>query len=207
MSDIPSRLPIRMTAIVIDEPGAPEVLIPGTIDTPAPGEGQVLIRVKAAGVNRPDVVQRQGFYPPPPGAPDTLGLEIAGEVVAVGKGVTRTKLGDEVAALVGGGGYAQYCVADEPLLVPVPKGFSMAEAAALPETFFTVWTNVFERGALQAGETLLIHGGSSGIGTTAIQIAVARGATVYATAGSDENARPARSLEPNARSITSQRIF
>ena len=190
MPDIPDQ----MTAIVIDEPGAPEVLVPGTIDTPSPGPGQVLIRVKAAGVNRPDVVQRQGFYPPPPGSPDTLGLEIAGTVVALGANVTSTKVGDEVAALVGGGGYAQYCVADEPLLVPVPNGYSMVEAAALPETFFTVWTNVFERGGLISGETLLIHGGSSGIGTTAIQIAVARGATVYVTAGSDEKCKACEDL-------------
>lgn len=184
MTSSETEIPATMRAIHIETPGAPEVLEVKSIDTPMPGEGQVLIRVAAAGVNRPDVVQRLGLYPPPPGAPDTLGLEIAGTVVALGGKVSTAALGDKVAALVSGGGYAEYCVADVPLLLPVPEGFSFIEAAALPETFFTVWTNVFDRGSLKAGESVLIHGGSSGIGTTAIQIAKHRGATVFATAGS-----------------------
>ena len=186
MTDTDTNIPATMQAIHIETPGAPEVLEIQSIETPHPGEGQVLIRVAAAGVNRPDVVQRLGLYPPPPGAPDTLGLEIAGTVVALGDKVSTATIGDKVAALVGGGGYAEYCVADAPLLLPIPEGFSFIEAAALPETFFTVWTNVFDRGGLKAGESLLIHGGSSGIGTTAIQIAKQRGATVFATAGSSE---------------------
>ncbi len=158
---------------------------PVTLPTPAPGAGEVLIEVAAAGVNRPDVVQRQGFYAPPPGAPDTPGLEVAGTIVQLGAGVTGWSPGDKVCALVAGGGYAQYCVAPAVQCLPVPPGMDMIAAAAIPETFFTVWTNLFDGGRLQAGESLLVHGGSSGIGTTAIQIAKAFGARVFATAGSD----------------------
>lgn len=179
-------LPARMTAIDIVKPGGPEVLVPHEIARPEPAHGEILIRVEAAGVNRPDTIQRMGFYAPPPGSPDTPGLEVAGEVVAIGPGVTAWKVGDRVCALVGGGGYAQYCVAHESHALPFPKGFSAVEAAALPETFFTVWTNIFERGGLKGGETLLIHGGSSGIGTTAIQLGPIFGARVFATAGSAE---------------------
>lgn len=179
-------LPATMTAIAIREPGGPEVLEPREIATPEPGHGEILIKVAAAGVNRPDTIQRMGLYPPPPGSPETPGLEVAGEVAAIGPGVTLWKAGDKVCALVGGGGYAEYCIAHEAHALPVPKGLSMTEAAALPETFFTVWTNVFERGALKAGETFLIHGGTSGIGTTAIQLAHIFGAKVIATAGSAE---------------------
>ena len=179
-------LPPKMTAIAIVKPGGPEVLVPHEMARPEPAHGEILIRVEAAGVNRPDTIQRMGFYAPPPGSPDTPGLEIAGEVVAAGPGVTAWKVGERVCALVGGGGYAQYCVAHESHALPIPKGFTAIEAAALPETFFTVWTNVFERGALKGGETLLVHGGSSGIGTTAIQLAHVFGARVFATAGSAE---------------------
>ncbi len=156
------------------------------IARPEAGPGQVLIKVTAAGVNRPDILQRKGGYPPPAGAPLTPGLEVAGEVVALGAGVKRCRLGDHVCALVPGGGYAEYCVAAEDNTLPVPAGMSLVEAAALPETYFTVWTNVFQRGALKAGETLLVHGGSSGIGTTAIMLAKAFGSRVIITAGSDE---------------------
>ena len=189
-----ASLPSTMTAIGIKAPGGPEVLVPEQRPVPTPGEGEILVRVAAAGVNRPDVMQRKGLYPPPKGAPDIPGLEIAGEVVALGNGVTRWKPGDSVCALVIGGGYAQYCVSHESHALPVPKGYSMVEAAALPETFLTVWHNVFERGALKAGETLLVHGGSSGIGTTAIQIAKAFGAKVIVTAGSAEKCEACRKL-------------
>jgi len=175
-----------MRAIAITQPGGPEVLQPVTLPTPAPGAGEVLIEVAAAGVNRPDVVQRQGFYAPPPGAPDTPGLEVAGTIVQLGAGVTGWSLGDKVCALVAGGGYAHYCVAPAAQCLPVPAGMDMIAAAAIPETFFTVWTNLFDGGHLQTGESLLVHGGSSGIGTTAIQIAKAFGARVFATAGSDD---------------------
>ncbi|MGB8315283.1 MAG: NAD(P)H-quinone oxidoreductase [Aestuariivirga sp.] len=175
-----------MKAIEIKAPGGPEVLQIAELPMPQPGKGQVLVKVHAAGVNRPDILQRQGGYPPPPGAPLTPGLEIAGEVVALGEGVLRYKTGDRICALVPGGGYAEYCVVAEDNALPVPSGFSVVEAAAIPETYFTVWTNVFDRGRLQAGETILIHGGSSGIGTTAIQLAKAFGAKVIVTAGSDE---------------------
>lgn len=182
-----TTLPTSMTAIEITKPGDPDVLKPVTRPMPSPGAGEVLIQVAAAGVNRPDVFQRKGNYPPPPGASDIPGLEVAGEIVAVGPGVQALKVGDSVCALVAGGGYATYCVAPEPQCLPVPKDFSMEEAAALPETFFTVWHNLFERGHLKAGETVLIHGGSSGIGTTAIQLARAFGAKdIFATAGSAE---------------------
>ncbi|MFP3943369.1 MAG: NAD(P)H-quinone oxidoreductase [Alphaproteobacteria bacterium] len=175
-----------MTAIAIREPGGPEVLVPAELPVPSPAPGQVLVRVAASGVNRPDVVQRLGLYPPPPGAPDTPGLEVAGEVVKTGPGVDGLSIGDRVTALVAGGGYAEYCVVDAPLALPVPSPLTMEEAAALPETFFTVWTNVFDRARLQAGERFLVHGGSSGIGTTAIQLANVFGARVFATAGSAE---------------------
>lgn len=175
-----------MRVIEIRGAGGPEVLLPGERPVPEPGPGEVLLAVEAAGVNRPDVAQRQGIYPPPPGASDIPGLEVAGEVVALGPGVRRWRIGDRLAALVTGGGYAEFCTAHEDIALPVPEGLGMVEAAALPETVFTVWHNVFERGRLAAGETLLVHGGSSGIGTTAIQLARARGARVIATAGSAE---------------------
>ena len=177
-------IPSRMTAIEIAEPGGPDVLVPAERDVPKPAPGEVLVAVEAAGVNRPDVMQRQGLYPPPPGASDIPGLEIAGTVVAQGEGVDAPAAGARVCALVTGGGYAEYCTAPAPLCLPVPGGFDAAGAAALPETFFTVWTNVFDRARLAEGESILVHGGSSGIGTTAIQLAGAFGATVYATAGS-----------------------
>ena len=177
-------IPSRMTAIEIAEPGGPDVLVPAEREVPEPGPGEVLVAVEAAGVNRPDVMQRQGLYPPPPGAPDIPGLEIAGTVAALGEGVDAPAVGARVCALVAGGGYAEYCTAPAPLCLPVPAGLDATEAAALPETFFTVWTNVFDRARLAEGESLLVHGGSSGIGTTAIQLAKAFGATVYATAGS-----------------------
>ena len=181
-------LPASMRAVVAPKPGGPEALVTVDRPLPEPREGEILIRVAAAGVNRPDVIQRQGQYAPPPGAPDILGLEIAGEVVARGKGAARHELGARVLALVPGGGYAEYCVAHETNALPVPTGLTDIEAAAIPETFFTVWTNVFERGGLKAGETLLVHGGTSGIGTTAIMLAKAFGAKVIATVGSDEKA-------------------
>ncbi|HEX7970168.1 MAG TPA: NAD(P)H-quinone oxidoreductase [Stellaceae bacterium] len=190
-----TALPATMTAIEITAPGGPEVLKPGSRPMPLPATGEVLIQVAAAGINRPDVMQRQGGYPPPPGASDIPGLEIAGTVVAVGLGVHHTKVGDKVCALVTGGGYATYCAAPEPQCLPVPSGFSMVEAAALPETFFTVWTNLFERGGLKAGETVLIHGGTSGIGTTAIQLAKAFGAqAIFTTVGSRDKAHAAEKL-------------
>ncbi len=184
----------EMTAIAITRPGGPEVLKPVKLPVPVPGPGQVLVRVRAAGVNRPDVLQRQGAYPPPPGAPATPGLEIAGEVAALGDGVKRYEAGDHVCALVPGGGYAEFCLAAEDNALPLPPGFTMEEAAGIPETFFTVWTNVFERGRLKPGETLLVHGGSSGIGTTAIMLAKALGSTVIATAGSEEKCKACREL-------------
>lgn len=183
-----------MTAISIREPGGPEVLVPERIAVPQAGTGQVLVKVAAAGVNRPDVLQRLGGYAPPPGAPATPGLEVAGEIVAVGEAVRRYRVGDQVCALVPGGGYAEYCVAHEDNALPVPAGLSLTEAAGLPETYFTVWTNVFQRGALKAGETLLVHGGSSGIGSTAIMLAKAFGARVIATAGNDEKCAACRDL-------------
>ena len=175
-----------MIAIEIREPGEPDVLVPVERPTPAPGSGEVLIKVAAAGVNRPDVMQRRGRYPPPPGASDIPGLEVAGTLDQIGPDVTGWKIGDAVCALVAGGGYAEYCVAPAPQCLPAPRGLDLVSAAAIPETFFTVWTNVFDRGRLGAGESILIHGGSSGIGTTAIQLARARGARVFATAGSPE---------------------
>ena len=189
--------PTRMTAIGIKSPGGPQMLVPEERPVPQPGPGEILVKIAAAGVNRPDVMQRMGLYPPPPGAPDIPGLEIAGEVVALGPDVKRWKVGDRVMALVIGGGYAEYCLAHESHALPV-DGLSMVEAAAVPETFFTVWHNVFERGALKAGETLLVHGGTSGIGTTAIQLAKARGARVIATAGSAEKCDACRKLGADA---------
>jgi NADPH:quinone reductase len=173
-----------MIAIEIREPGEPDVLVPVERPQPHPGSGEVLIKVAAAGVNRPDVMQRRGKYPPPPGASDIPGLEVAGTIAAVGPEVTGWRAGDAVCALVSGGGYAEYCAAPAPQCLPVPRGLDTTAAAAIPETFFTVWTNVFDRGRLVAGESILIHGGSSGIGTTAVQLARARGARVFATAGS-----------------------
>ena len=178
-------IPSRMTAIEISRPGGPDVLTRTERDVPAPGAGEVLIRVAWAGVNRPDALQRAGAYDPPPGASDLPGLECSGQIVAVGEGAGRS-VGEQVCALLPGGGYAEYVVTPAAHCLPVPRGLSLREAAALPETTFTVWSNVFQRGGLQAGETFLIHGGSSGIGTTAIQLARAFGARVIATAGSPE---------------------
>jgi NADPH:quinone reductase len=183
-----------MKAIAIREPGGPNVLVPVDLVRPIAGAGQVLIRVAAAGVNRPDVMQRRGAYPPPPGAPATPGLEVSGYVVEVGRHVTRWKVSDPVCALVPGGGYAEYCLAAAENCLPVPRGMSLIEAAALPETYFTVWTNVFDRGGLRAGEVFLVHGGTSGIGSTAIMLAKAFGATVVTTAGSDEKCVAARAF-------------
>jgi len=173
-------------AIEIREPGAPEVLIPVQRPVPVPQPNEVLIRVAAAGVNRPDVMQRKGWYPPPPGASDIPGLEVAGTVEALGVGVSDWRVGDQVCALVSGGGYAEYCSAPSPQCLPLPNGLDFTHAAALPETVFTVWTNMFERARLAPGETVLVHGGASGIGTTAIQLATAFGARVFATAGTEE---------------------
>jgi NADPH:quinone reductase len=189
-----TAIPDTMTAIGIAAPGGPEALKPETRPVPKPGNGEILVKVKAAGVNRPDVMQRQGRYPPPPGAPDIPGLEIAGEIVALGQGGTRHRLGDRVCALVPGGGYAEYCAVHETNALPIPDGVGFVEAAGIPETYFTVWTNVFERGGLKAGETFLVHGGTSGIGTTAIMLAKAFGATVLATAGSDEKCAACKKL-------------
>jgi NADPH2:quinone reductase len=175
-----------MRAIQIDKPGGPEVLQPAERPRPEPRPHEILVKIAAAGVNRPDVLQRMGLYTVPPDASDLPGLEIAGEVVACGSAVTRWKVGDKVCALTHGGGYAEFCVTPEVQALPVPKGLSMAEAASLPETFFTVWSNVFDRGRLAPGETLLVQGGTSGIGVTAIQMAVAMGNRVFATAGTDE---------------------
>src|SRR5262245_38742386 len=189
-----SSLPSRMTAIAIRAAGSPEVLVPEERPVPQPGDGEVLVKVVAAGVNRPDVMQRQGLYPPPPGASDIPGLEVAGEVVAAGSGATRFTTGDKITALVAGGGYAEYCPVHETNALPAPTTLSLNEAAAIPETFFTVWHNVFERGRLTSGETLLVHGGTSGIGTTAIQLAKAFGARVIATAGTAEKCEACRKL-------------
>lgn len=189
-----TAVPATMTCIEITAPGAPEVLKPATRPTPQPGPGEILIKVAAAGVNRPDVLQRYGKYPPPPGASDLPGLEVAGRVAALGAGVAGFTVGDKVCALISGGGYAEYCLAPAPQCLPVPGRLSMVEAAAVPETFFTVWTNVFERGRLKAGETFLVHGGASGIGTTAIQLAKAFGARVLATAGTPEKCAACQAL-------------
>jgi NADPH2:quinone reductase len=187
-------VPDDMAFIRIERPGPPEVLVPDRMPVPRPGPGEVLIRVAAAGINRPDVLQRQGSYPPPPGASDVPGLEVAGEIVVVGETVERWRPGDRVMALVSSGGYAEYCLAPGPQVLPVPDGLSMIEAGGIPETFFTVWTNVFDRGRLQTGETLLVHGGASGIGTTAIQLADAFGAVVLATVGNPDKQDACRKL-------------
>ncbi|WP_417408338.1 NAD(P)H-quinone oxidoreductase [Hoeflea sp.] len=183
-----------MRSIEIRQPGGPEVLTLATRDKPVPGETELLIKVAAAGVNRPDCLQRQGAYPPPPGASDIPGLEIAGEVESAGAGVMGFKPGDQVCALVPGGGYAEYCTVDETNALLAPAALTMTEAAAIPETFFTVWHNVFQRGGLKSGETFLVHGGTSGIGTTAIQLAKAFGARVLATAGSEAKCAAMRDL-------------
>jgi len=182
-------VPREMTVIEIAQPGGPEQLKLAVRPVPQPGEGEVLIRVIAAGVNRPDIMQRQGRYPPPPGASDLPGLEVSGEVVALGPNSFGVSIGEQVLALLPGGGYAGYALAAAPLCLPVPSGVSMVEAAAIPETYFTVWTNLFERGGCKAGDSVLVHGGTSGIGTTAIQLATAWGARVFATAGSEAKAR------------------
>ena len=183
-----------MICVEISRPGPPDVLTLVERPDPVPGAGEILINVAAAGVNRPDVLQREGGYPPPPGASDLPGLEVAGTVAAIGEGVSGWTVGDPVCALVAGGGYASLCVAPGPQCLPVPRGVDTISAAAIPETFFTVWTNVFDRGRLKAGETALFHGGTSGIGTTAIQLASARGARVLATAGTDEKCRACEKL-------------
>ena len=187
-------VPARMTVIAIRAPGGSEMLVPEERLVPAPGPGEILVKVAAAGVNRPDVRQRQGTYPPPKGATDIPGLEIAGEVAALGPDVKRWKLGDKVCALVVGGGYAQYCLANEPHALPVPPAISMVEAAAIPETFFTCWQNMFMRAQVRAGDWVLVHGGTSGIGTTAIMLAKAFNAKVITTAGSAEKCEAARKL-------------
>ena len=183
-----------MKVVEIAAPGGPEQLRVAVRPIPQPGTDEILIHVAAAGVNRPDVVQRQGLYPPPPGASDLPGMEVAGTIEAVGPGVSGLRVGDQVTALLAGGGYAEYAVAAAPLCLPIPEGLSLVEAAALPETFFTVWTNVFERGGCKSGDSVLIHGGTSGIGTTAIQLATAFGAKVFATAGSPAKARVCEEL-------------
>jgi NADPH2:quinone reductase len=187
-------LPREMTVVEIAAPGGPEQLKTALRPVPQPGKDEVLVRVEAAGINRPDVMQRQGRYPPPPGASDLPGMEIAGEIVALGPNVSSLSVGDKIASLLPGGGYAGYAIAAAPLAMPIPKGLSMIEAAAIPETFMTVWTNLFERGRCKAGDVVLIHGGTSGIGTTAIQLAKAFGARVFATAGSPEKARACEEL-------------
>ena len=189
-----TALPQTMTAIGFDAPGGPEVLKPQQRPVPQPGPGQILVHVAVAGVNRPDVLQRMGGYAPPPGASDIPGLEIAGRIVALGEGVSRYEIGDQVCALVAGGGYAEYAVVHEDNALPIPAGLSLEEAGAIPETYFTVWTNVFQRGGLKKGESFMVHGGTSGIGTTAIQLAKAFGATVLATAGSDDKCAACREL-------------
>jgi NADPH2:quinone reductase len=194
MNALMRQVPEEMIAVEIAAAGGPEQLKLVRRPTPRPGSGEVLVRVVAAGVNGPDVLQRRGLYPPPRGASDIPGLEIAGEVVARGGDVSSIKMGERVAALLSGGGYAAYAVAAAPLCLPIPAGLSVVEAAALPETFLTVWSNLFERGDLTAGEAVLIHGGTGGIGTTAIQLASARGALVFATAGSAEKARACERL-------------
>jgi NADPH2:quinone reductase len=188
------KLPSRMTVIAIRAPGGPEMLVPEERPVPTPGPGEILVKVVAAGVNRPDVRQRQGTYPPPKGATDIPGLEVAGEVTAIGPEVKRWKLGDKVCALVVGGGYAQYCLAYDSHALPVPPQLSMVEAAAIPETFFTCWQNMFMRAAVKTGDWVLVHGGTSGIGTTAIMLAKAFGAKVITTAGSPEKCAAAKKV-------------
>jgi putative PIG3 family NAD(P)H quinone oxidoreductase len=189
-----SALPAKMREIFFDGAGGPEAIKLREAAVPAPGSGKVLVEVVAAGINRPDCIQRAGLYPPPPGESEVPGLEIAGRVVALGEDVDNLKIGDEICALVGSGGYADFCLADAALCLPKPKPLSLIEAAGVPETFFTVYDNVFTRGALKAGETFLVHGGSSGIGSTAIQLAKHFGARVFATAGSAEKVAFCKSL-------------
>jgi NADPH2:quinone reductase len=191
---MPSELPRDMIAIRCEGHGPPEVLRPVRVPVPSPGPGELLVEVVSAGVNRPDVLQRQGGYPPPPGVTEVPGLEVAGRVVARGAGTSRFREGDLVCALVAGGGYAEYCLVPEPQALPLPPGVPIEVAGGIPETFFTVWTNVFERGRLVAGETFLVHGGSSGIGVTATQLAKAFGATVFTTVGNAEKAEACRRL-------------
>ncbi len=187
-------LPETMVAIEIDGKGGPEVLKPARVPVPVPDAGQILIRAAASGVNRPDISQRIGRYPPPPGHSVLPGLEMAGEVVAIGEGVSRWNVGDNVTALLNGGGYAEYAIAEETSALPIPEGLDLVEAGGVPETYFTVWNMVFERGGLEAGEWFLVHGGSSGIGLTAIQLAKAFGAKVITTAGSDEKCKFCRDI-------------
>ncbi|MFO1084632.1 MAG: NAD(P)H-quinone oxidoreductase [Reyranellaceae bacterium] len=189
-----SALPATMTCVEVRKPGGPEALVPTTRPTPQPKDGEILIKVAATGVNRPDIAQRAGFYPPPPGASDLPGLEAAGTVAALGNGVAGWKLGDAICALTPGGSYAEYCTVPAQQCLPLPKGYDMLRAAALPENYFTVWHNLFERGRLSAGENVLIHGGASGIGTTAIQLAKAFGATVFTTVRTAEKAEAVRAL-------------
>lgn len=189
-----SALPATMTCVEISKPGGPEVLVPATRPVPQPRDGEILIRVAATAVNRPDIAQRAGLYPPPPGASDLPGLEAAGTVAAFGAGVTGWKVGDAICALTPGGSYAEYCTVPAPQCLPLPKGFDMLKAAALPENYFTVWHNLFERGQLKAGESVLIHGGASGIGTTAIQLAKAFGTTVFTTVRNEDKAKAVRAL-------------
>lgn len=191
-------IPAMMTQIIFDGAGGPEVVKPAQAPVPQPGPDQVLVKVAAAGINRPDCIQREGKYPPPPGASAIPGLEIAGTIAAVGDGVDPAVIGQNVCALTASGGYAEYCVADWALCLPVPKGLSLLEAGGVPENYFTVYDNIFTRGRLVSGETLLVHGGSSGIGSTAIQLAKQAGAIVYATAGSDEKCDFCRSLGADA---------
>jgi putative PIG3 family NAD(P)H quinone oxidoreductase len=191
---IPRPLPATMRHVAAREPGPPEVLVIAEGPVPRPKAGEVLIEVSVAGVNRPDCAQRSGSYPPPPDASPVIGLEVAGAIAACGEGVTSWQVGDAVCALTPGGGYAEYCTTPAAFCLPIPKGFTMLEAASLPENFFTVWNNLFDRGRLRSGETALIHGGSSGIGLTAIQLARQHGATVITTVGSDEKAAYCRSL-------------
>jgi NADPH2:quinone reductase len=195
---LPPDLPQEMTYVEVSAPGGAENLRLARGPLPLPREGEVLVRVMAAGVNRPDIAQREGRYPPPPGASPILGLEVAGEIAALGPGVSRWRRGDRVTALTNGGGYAEYCTVPAPQCLPWPAGYDAIQAGALPETFFTVWANLFELGGLKPGERVLIHGGTSGIGVTAIQLARAFGATVYATAGSDEKCRSCLDLGANA---------
>ena len=192
------NIPESMNYIQIEENGDPDVLKLSSQSVPDPGLDEVLIRVAAAGVNRPDIMQRKGLYPPPPGATDVPGLEVSGTVVKKGKNVAEPEVGSQVCALVSCGGYAEYCLASASICLPVPKKISLQHAAGIPETFFTVWTNVFERGQLKSGETLLVHGGSSGIGTTSIQLGKAFGATVYTTAGTQEKCEYCKNLGADA---------
>ena len=193
-----SALPATMMCVEIKKPGGPEALVPATRPLPKPAAGEILLKVAAVGVNRPDLAQRAGTYPPPPGASDLPGLEAAGTVAALGDGVTDLKVGDAVCALTPGGSYAEYCTVPAPQCLPLPRGFDMLQAAALPENYFTVWHNLFERGELKAGESVLIHGGASGIGTTAIQLAKAFGAKVFTTVRNAEKASAVTKLGAQA---------